>query len=359
MTESHERLNLRGWPFQTVPSEQTAAIWVGRPEAYRRVRALLRTVQRVNASRIVLLWAAYGAGKTHALLHMQVTTRVTEGLQTLYVVTPKGVKGFLDIYRAIIDSALSTDMLSELGMKIYSRKGAAPPTDLQRALVRIVSLPEPQHRPALAWLKAEKVPARELRDSGLSRRLETSADGIETLNELIYLLRTESNLKLMLLLDEMQELGQLSGSRLDEAVGGLHKVFDRNANGLTLVFCFTTTAQMTVAKVIGDTLFERRSETLTLPLLSRDDAVEFIMQLLREWSIGPERTPYPFTKSAIEAMADALPIGDGFTPRNLIRAYDAVLRAADLDIEDGVISEIDADYALARLAEDGMDEGRN
>ena len=111
MTESYERLNLRGWPFQTVPSEYTAAIWVGRPETHRRLHGLLRTAQRVNASRIVLLWAAYGAGKTHALLHVQVTARATEDLQTLYVVTPKGIKNFLDIYRAIIDSALSTDLL--------------------------------------------------------------------------------------------------------------------------------------------------------------------------------------------------------------------------------------------------------
>jgi hypothetical protein len=354
MTESYGRLNLRGWPFQTVPSEYTATIWVGRPEIYKRFRTLLRSVQRVNASRIVLLWAAYGAGKTHALLHMKVTAGTAEGLQTLYVVTPKGIKGFLDIYRAIIDAALSTDMLSELGIKIYSRMGAAPPTDLQRALVRIVSLPEPQHRSALAWLKAEKVPARELRDSGLSRRLETSTDGIETLNELIGLLRAESETKLMLLFDEMQELGQLSSSRLDEAVGGLHKVFDRNTDGLTFVFCFMTTAQVTVAKIIGDTLFERRSDTLTLPPLSRDDAVEFVMQLVREWSIAADQVPYPFTKTAIEAVVDALPAEDGFTPRNLIRAYDAILRSADLDIEDGIISEIDAAYALDRLAEDGL-----
>ena len=241
-------------------------------------------------------------------------------------------------------------------MQIYSRKGASPPSDLQRALVRIVSFPEAQHRSALAWLKAEKVPARELRDSGLSRRLETSADGIETLNELISLLRTETNTKLVLLLDEMQELGQLSSTRLDEAVGGLHKVFDRNTDGLTLVFCFTTTSQTTVAKIIGEPLFERRAETLTLPPLTRDDAVEFIYKFSVEWSIVRDRVPYPFTKGALEAIVDSLPSKDGYNPRDLIRACDAVLRAADLDIEDGIISQIDPDYALTSLARDGLGE---
>ncbi len=356
MTEPHEHLNLRGWPFQAVPSEQTAKVWVGRPEARRRLRGLLRTVQRVDASRIVLLWAAYGAGKTHALLHLQASAASDEGVQTLYVVTPKGIKSFLDVYRAIIEAALTTDVLAELGMEIYRRKGGSPPSDLQRALVRIVSLPEPQHRAALSWLKAEKVPARDLRESGLSRRLETSADGIETLNELIELLRSELEVKLILLLDEIQELGQLAPARLDEAVGGLHKVFDRNTDGLTLVFCFTTTAQQTIARVIGETLYERRSETLTLPPLSRQEAVDFITELIREWSIDPERAPFPFTSSAIGAVVDTLPADDGLIPRDLIRACDTVLRAADLDIEDGAITEIDAEYARARLAEEGVVE---
>ena len=355
MNEPHERLNLRGWPFQAVPSEQTAKVWVGRPVAHRRLRGLLRTVQRVDASRIVLLWAAYGAGKTHALLHLQGTASSDEGVQTLYVATPKGIKSFLDVYRAIIEAALSTGVLAELGMSIYRRKGGSPPSDLQRALVRIVSLPEPQHRAALSWLKAEKITARDLRDSGLSRRLETSADGIETLNELIELLRNGLGVKLILLLDEMQELGQLTPARLDEAVGGLHKVFDRNTDGLTLIFCFTTTAQTTIARIIGETLYERRSETLTLPPLGVQEAVDFITELIREWSIDRERAPFPFTNNAIEAIVDTFPADDGVIPRDLIRACDTVLRAADLDIEDGAITEIHAEYARARLAEDGIE----
>lgn len=348
----HEHLNLRGWPFQAVPSEETAAIWVGRPEVLRRIRGLLRTIERVDASRIVLLWAAYGAGKTHALLHLSVKAQECENLQSLYVDTPRGIKSFVDVYRAIIDAALNTDVLADLGMELYRRKGASPPSDLQRALVRMVSLPEPQHRAALSWLKAEKVSARELHDSVLTRPLKTSADGIETLNELVGLLRSELGLKLVVLLDEIQELGQLTGARLDEARGGIHKVFDRNTDGLTLVFCSTTTAQQTIAKVIGETLFERRSETITLPPLDPEQAVQFITELIGAWSIDPERAPFPFTPEAIGAVVSRLPSEDGFIPRDLIRTFDVILRVADLDIDDGEIDQIDADYALARLAEE-------
>jgi hypothetical protein len=350
---THGHLNLRAWPFQAVPSEKTAAVWVGRPDVQRRLAGLLKTIDRVDASRIVLLWAAYGAGKTHAMLNLSMHARTYERLRTLYVVTPRGIKSFVEVYRAIIEAALATDVLADLGMELYRKKGPSPPSDLQRALVRMVWLPEPQHRAALNWLKAENVSARELRDSELTRPLKSSADGIETLNELTALLRSELGIKLVVLLDEIQELGQLSGAKLDEAVGGLHKVFDRNTEGLTLVFCFTTTAQQTMVKVIGETLFERRSETIALPPLERDQAVEFIIGLIAAWSIDAARAPFPFTREAIAAVVSHLTSDDGLVPRDLIRAFDVILRAADADIEDGEIKQVDADYALARLREEG------
>lgn len=352
---THQHLNLRAWPFQVVPSEKTAAVWVGRPDVQKRLQGLLKTIDRVDASRIVLLWAAYGAGKTHAMLNLSMQAHDYERLRTLYVVTPRGIKSFVDVYRAIIEAALATDVLADLGMELYRRKGPSPPSDLQRALVRMVLLPEPQHRAALNWLKAERLTARELRENELTRPLKSSADGIETLNELIGLLRTELEVKLVLLLDEIQELGQLSGARLDEAVGGLHKVFDRNAEGLTLVFCFTTTAQQTMAKVIGETLFERRSETLALPPLEHEQAVAFIVELLAAWSIDPDRAPFPFTREAIAAVVSQLPSDDGLIPRDLIRTFDVILRAADADIEDGEINQIDPEYALVRLREESSE----
>ena len=168
-------------------------------------------------------------------------------------------------------------------------------------------------------------------------------------------LRSESEVELILLLDEDPGAWSLAPARLEQAVGGLHKVFDR-AIELTLVFCFTTTAPQTIARVIGETLYERRSETLTLPPLSRQEAVDFITELVREWSVDPQRAPFPFTSSAIGAVIDTLPADDGLIPRDLIRACDTVLRAADLDIEDGAITEIDAEYARARLAEEGVVE---
>src|SRR5437868_3771622 len=102
---SLEHLNLRAWPFHVVPSEETAQVWIGRPDIHRRLRKLVRSIPRVDASQLILLWAGYGAGKTHALRHIQHLAREIPDLVSLYVVTPKGIRSFLDIYKAIIDAA--------------------------------------------------------------------------------------------------------------------------------------------------------------------------------------------------------------------------------------------------------------
>lgn len=342
-------LNLEAWPFQVVPSDESSKRWVGRQEVERKLRGLLRTVQRVSPSRIVLLWAAYGAGKTHALRHLAHLADGQEDVRALYVVTPKGIKHFLDVYRAIVDAALRSDLISELGLALYRQSGPEQPTNLRRALVRVVSLNEPHTRTPVSWLKAEKVSAADLRASGLTRRLETSADGVDTLNELVELLRTELGIKLILLLDEIQELGELVPRQLDEAVGGLHKVFDRNTEGVTIVFSFTTAAQETIEGIIGSTLYERRSDTIALHSLSVDEGISFMSALVMEYSVDKSRVPFPFTPEAIRAVVERVAGPDGATPRALIRAFDIILRDAEMDIEDGLLNKLTPEEALRRM----------
>jgi hypothetical protein len=343
-------LNLTAWPFSVVPSENQGTLWVGREEARDKLRALLRTVERVQASRIILLWADYGQGKTHALRYIQSLVADNDQLCALYIATPQGIKSFVDLYRGVIEAALASELIDRLGLALYRKHGAEAPTDLQRALVRLVSFEEPHTRAALAWLKAERVEMRSLREVGIGQRIETSIDGIEVLNELIRLLRDELEVKLMLLIDEIQELGELRPRQLEEAVGGLHKVFDRNAEGLTLVLSFTTDQQDTIKRIIGETLYERRSELLTLPALDEDAGAEFIRGLIEEWSVNRERAPFPFEPEAIDTVVARLySNGGALTPRELIRSFDSILRAGDLAIEDGRISVIDASFAEESL----------
>ena len=67
----YEFLNLKAWPFQTVPDEEFAQNWAGRPQTKQDLGHLIWRMQFASKSGLRLLWANLGMGKTHTLLHLQ------------------------------------------------------------------------------------------------------------------------------------------------------------------------------------------------------------------------------------------------------------------------------------------------
>ena len=117
----YEHLNLKAWPFQVVPDEQFATVWAGRPETKRQLERLLWKMQFTPKSGLHLLWANFGMGKTHTLLHLQHLCRETDGrLIAVYAVMPRRAAGFLDVYRVIV-SELPLHFLGDQLLKVGRR----------------------------------------------------------------------------------------------------------------------------------------------------------------------------------------------------------------------------------------------
>jgi DNA-binding MarR family transcriptional regulator len=70
------------------------------------------------------------------------------------------------------------------------------------------------------------------------------------------------------------------------------------------------------------------------------------------WDLDPPRTPSLFEPqviaSVVGVLSEHLP---ALSPRDVMNAFDAILREADLDIEEGTIATIEEAYALARIPE--------
>src|SRR5579862_6711779 len=91
------------WPFAIVPKADGELIWADRDALKKDITRLGRRLNRHDAVSLHLLWADFGAGKTHALLYLkQMAERGQYGsLLPLYCALPKGCRAFVDIYRAI------------------------------------------------------------------------------------------------------------------------------------------------------------------------------------------------------------------------------------------------------------------
>ncbi len=66
----YPHLNLREWPFQVVPDDRFLGVWADRKDILNDVQMILNTLLRREQSTINILWAWFGAGKSHTLKHI-------------------------------------------------------------------------------------------------------------------------------------------------------------------------------------------------------------------------------------------------------------------------------------------------
>lgn len=349
--ESYVHIGLNGWPFNRAGPDN-ADVWIGRPDILRRMKMLLRSASRVPASQLVLMWADLGSGKTQALRHMEYLAEGYTDLVTIMLTTPRGIGSFFDLYRAAVGGAIAVGALASAGRDLMDRTISGQVAgDVERAIIAIGTYQEESARIAQAWLRGDKVQRQASKDIGVTSQIRTAPEAIDALGDLISVLRRRDR-TVLLLVDEVQELADLASKKRDEAVGGLHKVFDRNPDGLTMVLSFTAASQGTMQALIGGPLADRANDVITLPAITRDEAIELVTGLLRHWSIDPATAPAPFEPTAIAAVVDALASSSPeLSPRSVILAFDAILRKAEFDIEEHVITTIDKTYALDRFAD--------
>lgn len=341
-------LGLRGWPFNRA-SREAGEIWIGREDIRRRLRVMLKSATRVPASQLILLWADLGAGKTHTLRHMECMASEDPDVVTIFVTTPEGTTSFFDVYRACVDGAIAAGALESAGRDLFDRTKGRVGTDVERAIIRIGMYRDEDVRTAQSWLRGEAVQRQAAKELDVTSRIKTPAEAIDALNDLIRILR-RGDRTVLLLVDEVQEFADLAPRKQAEAVGGLHKVFDRNPEGLTMVLSFTAASQDTMTGIIGGPLTDRTNDTIALPAITAAEAAELIVGLLKHWAVDAALAPKPFEPDAIRAVVNALDASlPALTPRDVITAFDGILRYADLDIEDGTMAAIDVSYALDHL----------
>ncbi len=254
----YPNLNLREWPFKTVPDAEFAAIWAGRPLTKLQLERLLQKMQLVPKSGLHLLWANFGMGKTHTLMHIQHRCQQTRGaLIPVFAVMPKRSTGFLELYREII-LAMPYEFLGDQLLKVGSASSGSSVTfhplfrrspGVVQALLAIRSGDAERANIALQWLAAQPgLAAKELRVIGVTYRIKTPEDAINSLSALTALgnYKNSPPKKLVVMIDEYQRIGELSPKLMSENNASLHTYFNQNPTGLEFEFCpFLSVARIT------------------------------------------------------------------------------------------------------------------
>lgn len=363
----YESLNLKAWPFQTVPDSEFARTWAGRRRTKEQINGLIARMQLSPKSGLRLLWANFGMGKTHTLLHIKhLCSQTGSTLIPIYVVMPNRPAAFLDIYRAIV-SELPFEFLGEQLVKVgYQAPGGvalhpmfARTPGLVNALLAMRSGDIERTTAARQWLSAQPgLGARELRTIGVTYRIKTAEDAIQALTALTKLATfgAKTPAKLVVLLDEYQRIGELKTSVRAEINAGMHGYFNTNPTGLEMFLSFSFGRQENVAYLLSGELKSRAApETINLDVLSKWEALEFLRELLDSFRLRPDvNWAYPFSPEALEGMVEHIARSKALTPRRLMLYSDHILQQSIILQENDPDMEITAQMVRRWLSDPSL-----
>jgi hypothetical protein len=335
-------------PFALTATSESAKIWCARPDSLKHVKRIIGSIKTRSESSLDLIWANFGAGKSHALYFIEnELRRDPPQAATAFVELSEGIRTFRELYALIVASA---DLGQLLGLADAQISG------IDEDFRRIVSVykhgDDTARTVARRWLLAEKVDLRELkRFANVSGRVDSDGKALDVLTSVV---RSLGSKKFVILIDEFQRISAIPERYRAPLLACVRTLFNKNPCGLNLIVAVTSALQQTVMNILPAELrtILGPKPALSLPELSQSEGLEFCHQRLAAYRpVGYSRAPlYPFGDGVVvEALRFIDEQSDvRLTPRNIIHILGYLYEELD-SRQFSVLTTKEAKEVLARL----------
>lgn len=377
MNIRYPHLHLIDWPFRVVPDESLYSFMADRTQLVSDVKTLLRNLSRRPSSCMHLIWAWFGAGKTHTLRHIEYLCKTEfTNIVPIYIEFPKSTKNFLDVYRAFI-SCVDIDTVNNAYLEVFTSPEkdkiqnelhlSFP--DLSNALKLLYQGTLDQREIVIRWLRIEHREKQILRKIGVVKPIQSSEDAIKVISWLIRIINLGGALsgeirRVLWMIDEYQRIEKLRRPAIDEISGCLHSIFNKNPNGLSIIISFSGYPEEKRLPVwLSPEIKDRigSAKPLLLPPLSSEESFKFVEGILTHFRASSSTLPntyYPFSKKAIHKVIEIIKDRaakskreDEPKPRTIMQFFNTVLEEADLLIENSEMEIISEDFVSKVLKE--------
>jgi len=292
-------LGLTDWPFGIIPDPEATLIWADRHELLNQIGRLLRRLTGTQDSSLHLLWADFGAGKTHTLLYLRQLAQSRYGglMYPVYLTLPKDARSFVDIYRAIV-SSITLDKLMDVYSKLPKDSrvfSSANPfmgerlQTLSKVFKALNMGSELMKQTAGKWILADQSLGRqELVRASLPDKIRNDDDACYALSGISRLLISR-HFRLLIMIDEFQRAGLLRNEIQNKIQAGLHTFFNNCPKGVSLILSFKFGSEREIRDYLSSELEDRaESQTIVIPVLEVGEAAEFLQALVE--SVKPADT---------------------------------------------------------------------
>lgn len=262
-------------PFTLMADSESATHWAGRPTQLTQIEGIVRRLSRRNESSLDVIWANFGAGKTHTLFYLA-HRLVSTGQTNLCVVheVPEQIRNFVDLYQGIvrklqIETVADTVLKSDL---------PDIPDDLRRVATALFHGGAEEKGVAFQWLCAERVDGRRLKQlTGISRRIDSDSVATEILSAVVAVLGA-SGFRFCLMLDEFQRVEKLLLRNKSKVTSSLRSLLSRSPRNFSLFLAIASKLEKTALAQVPPELqtILGLDGPLALPEMDEDEAIEFV-----------------------------------------------------------------------------------
>jgi len=359
----YPHLHLTDWPFYIVWDESLYPIMADRSRLNADIAALLRSLSLRPTSTIHLMWAWFGAGKTHTLRHIEYLCKNEfNNLTPIYMEFTRATRNFLDIYKSFI-SKIDLEVINNAYLEVFTsplkndvqRELRFDFPDLSTGLKVLYMGTEQQQEIVIRWLRAECRELRTLRTVGVTRPIVTAEDALKTISWVIRLINlgssTSGDTRVLWIIDEFQYIKGCRPPAQEEITSCLRSVFNKCPKSLSIIISFSGRPE---AKKMPPWLPRELSDIigieplLLLPPLTSEDAFKFVQDLLahfRDTRSSISNDLFPFTEETTKEIIDIIIKKAELKPRSVMQFFDTVLREAEPQLERGEIEVITPDFA--------------
>ena len=329
-----EQVGLSRWPFDVVPPTGPSTTWYGRPEFRELVHRIVRTWTFRRSSTAYLLWADFGAGKTHVLRYIQGLCESPEtSALSIYAELPNNVSDFHGVFQQIVrhlpEAALGKavhELRARNGTGWLDDPGLQGDRDTPRVLWQLAEWPHDEIGEfARSWIAGDRLLAAQRQRLGGVQNIRTSDDALRVLVTLHYLLTKYCGYsRFVLLLDEFQRVGQASTTRLRSVNSGLHMFYNACPDSLSVFLSYSIGDRDAIKYLVTDELMSRVDQQLSLTMMSVDEASVFVSDTLRAAASGSPNTV--LSAAARRAVVRRLDKESGhrLTPRRLMQVFGSI-----------------------------------
>lgn len=366
-------------PFPEVPPRTPAeAVWAGMPRLKNQFNTLFVEALSTSATQVVLNRGDWGSGKTHAAVYFGTRDRLpkVKGEQVgnvwhLYVRTPKDPsQADTILYRDIIET-IQFSRLRQVIRSIITEHGDQNASGMLQELAGSEALGkalwllglERSGTGQLRLLRDDKEldewrrlleayffsqhTKTDLRRLGLSRGIDNSQDRFRILSSVLQCLiglapegEIERHARVLLWIDEMEDLIYFTSRQYRPFTQGLRDLIDHLPSYFTLLMNFTLAEPEVledIAVVLGQALMDRVTHQIYFQEPNEEGAYKYVIGLLEAFrtqvpqDLGLPPT-YPFSEETLKEIVAILPKR---TPREINKRCAEIITNA---LMKGVIS---------------------